>query len=83
MMGKRNAIQIDSSHYRAICDEIGERLQFILAREASPMPLRLQQLLDRLAEQDVLPAPPTAPSIDDMAWPLEPATTSGKLMDAA
>ena len=82
-MGTRNAIQIDSSHCRAICDEIGERLQFILAREASPVPARLQQLLDHLAEQDVLLAPPITPAIDDIAGPAELPAKSATLMDAA
>lgn len=82
-MGIRNAVQIDSSHCRAICDEIGERLRVFLARETSPMPLRLQLLLDRLAEQDLLPAPSIAPSIDDVVWQPGLPADSGRLIDAA
>ena len=31
---------LDSSHCRAICDEIGERLRVVLDREAAPLPPR-------------------------------------------
>jgi hypothetical protein len=72
-MGIQRELQIDSSHCRAICDEIGERLRAILARETPDMPAQLQLLLDRLAEQDCELAPSIAPSMDDMVWqPLVP-----------
>jgi hypothetical protein len=72
-MGIQRELQIDSSHCRAICDEIGERLRAILARETPDMPAQLQLLLDRLAEQDRELAPSIAPSMDDMVWqPLVP-----------
>jgi hypothetical protein len=66
-------LQIDSSHCRAICDEVGERLRPILSREP-PVPLSLQLLIDRLAELDHEPAPSIAPSIADMIS--QPATDS-------
>ena len=73
-MGTRRELQIDSSHCRAICDEIGERLRAILAPETPEMPAQLQLLLERLAEQDRELAPSIAPSMDDMVWqPLVPA----------
>ena len=73
-MSTRRELQIDSSHCRAICDEIGERLRAILAPETPEMPAQLQLLLDRLAEQDRELAPSIAPSMDDMVWqPLVPA----------
>jgi hypothetical protein len=67
-MGAQSELQIDSSHCRAICDEIGERLRVILARESPAMPLQLQLLIDRLAEQDREPAPSIVPSMEDMVW---------------
>ena len=65
-MGANNELQIDSSHCRAICDEIGWRLRIMLDREATPLPPRLQALLLRLAAQELAGSPPIAPSIDDM-----------------
>jgi hypothetical protein len=72
-MGAGNELQLDSSHCRAICDEIGERLRMILDREAAPLPPRLQVLMLRLFEQDMNQAPAIAPAIDDMVWEMEPA----------
>ena len=72
-MGPHSKIEIDSSHCRAICDEIGERLRRILDREATALPPRLQLLLERLAEQDLVEAPSIAPSIDSMVWQREKA----------
>jgi hypothetical protein len=65
-------IQLDSSHCRAICDEIGERLRMILDHEAAPLPPGLQLLMLRLFEQDMAQAPSIAPAIDDMVWAAEP-----------
>ena len=65
-------VQLDSSHCRAICDEIGERLRMILDHEAAPLPLRLQLLMDRLVEQDLVQAPSIAPDMDDIVWAAEP-----------
>ena len=56
-------VQLDSSHCRAICDEIGERLRMILGREAAPLPPRLQLLMERLVEQDLVQSPSIAPSL--------------------
>jgi hypothetical protein len=61
-------LQIDSSHCRAICDEIGERLYAMLSRESPALPRHLQLLMDRLAEQDREPSPSIAPAMDDMVW---------------
>ena len=72
-MSAQRELQIDSVHCRAICDEIGERLRAILARQTPEMPARLQMLLERLAEQDRELAPSIVPSMDDMVWqPLVP-----------
>ena len=54
--------KLDSSHCRAICDEIGERLRTVLDREAAPLPPRLQSLMLRLAAQDLAQAPSIAPA---------------------
>ena len=70
-MGAEN--KLDSSHCRAICDEIGDRLRIILDREISGLPPRLKMLLDRLAAAELEPAPSIVPSMDDMAsWPTLP-----------
>ena len=70
-MGTNNKVQIDSSHCRAICDEVGERLRIMLDREANALPPRLQVLLLRLAAQDLAKsssiAQSIAPSIDGVA----------------
>jgi hypothetical protein len=80
-MGAENELQLDSSHCRAICDEIGERLRIILDREAAPLPPRLQMLMQRLIEQDLVQAPSIAPAIDDMVW--QPAEgESGSILAA-
>ncbi len=71
-MSLSNRLQIDSLHCRAICDEIGERLQFMLRADATDLPASLQALIDRLAEQDRELAPSIVPDIDDVAW--QPAT---------
>lgn len=59
-MGAEN--RLDSSHCRAICDEIGERLRIVLDREAAPLPPRLQSLMLRLAAQDMAQAMSVAPA---------------------
>ena len=73
-MSRSNRLQIDSLHARAICDEIGERLRMMLRPETATLPVRLQILLDRLAEQDREPAPSIVPDLDDMIW--QPAVTA-------
>jgi hypothetical protein len=66
-MGDRNELQLDSSHCRAICDEIGARLRVILDRETTTMPPRLQVLMLRLAAQELSASPSIAPSLEEMA----------------
>ena len=41
-------------HYRAICDEIGERLRYSLPPTASGLPVRIAELLARLAERTTM-----------------------------
>jgi hypothetical protein len=67
-MSRSNQLQIDSLHSRAICDEIGERLRRILLPETADLPVRLQILIDRLADQDRELAPSIVPDLDDMIW---------------
>ncbi|MBI5320798.1 hypothetical protein [Bradyrhizobium sp.] len=62
-MSAGTRLQIDSSHCRAICDEIGERLRIVLDRETTSLPPRQQALMLRLVAQDLA----GSPSIDDMA----------------
>ena len=63
---KALALQIDSGHCRAICDEIGDRLRIVLDKETSEVPQQLRLLIDRLAELDVEQAPSIVPAMDDM-----------------
>ena len=82
-MGAENELQLDSSHCRAICDEIGERLRMVLDREATPLPPRLQSLMLRLVAQDLVQAPSIAPAIDDMVRQAEPTESEpGSILEA-
>lgn len=65
LMSNQNALQIDSEHCRAICDEIGERLRHQLRGEATEIPPRLRLLIDRLAELDAEQAPSIVPDMND------------------
>ena len=64
-MSAETALQINHSHCRAICDEIGERLREVLDRQATALPPRLQVLMLRLAAQDLAGSPSIA-SINDV-----------------
>jgi hypothetical protein len=66
-MPNENAAElvIDHTHCRAICDEIGDRLRDILKREASEVPPRLLELIDKLTELEHQPS--FVPSIEDMS----------------
>ena len=64
-MSRDSTIEIDSSHCRAICDEIGERLRVMLDRDATALPPRLQVLMLRLAAQDLAGAPAVAVALDE------------------
>jgi hypothetical protein len=55
-------LAIDQVHCRAICDEIGERLRYLLNREVSDIPSNLLRLVSMLDEMDRLPVV-LAPSI--------------------
>jgi len=74
-MSKPNAplLNLDHAHCRAICDEIGERLGFLLKPTASDIPPRLQYFIGKLAELETtgLPqlelAPSIIPSIEEMS----------------
>jgi hypothetical protein len=77
-MRQQNAasLVLDHTHCRAICDEIGERLGFIMKPVTSDLPPRLRYLIGRLAElekrdllQPVL-APSIMPSIEEMTLPV-------------
>lgn len=53
-------------HRRAICNEIGERLRGTLTDDLTPLPLRLQGMVERLTELDG-DAPTAAPDCQDYA----------------
>jgi hypothetical protein len=46
---------IDEKTARAICDEVGHRLQQHPALEASPLPTYLERLVDELRKRDSHP----------------------------
>lgn len=70
MLNQKNIVlMLDSTHCRAICDEIGERLGAVFRRDVSPVPPRLMLLIDRLVELDQSPS--IVPSLDDMLLPVE------------
>jgi hypothetical protein len=66
-MGTAKEPEIDSSHCRAICAEIGERLQVMLDREATALPTHLQVLMLQLAAQELAGSPSITPCTDEMA----------------
>lgn len=57
---------VDPEHRRAIRDEIGQQLRGTLADDATPLPSRLQGLVERLTELDG-DAPSIAPDRQDDA----------------
>ena len=73
MLQNAALLNLDPTHCRAICDEIGERLGFIL-KPASDIPPRLLYLIARLAELEkadlpqLASAPSIVPSIEDMSY---------------
>jgi hypothetical protein len=70
-------LQIDTSHTRAICDEIGDRLRgFLRCQANNELPLRLRDLMEQLARIDDVPSPSIAPSLDEMLSPENPIATS-------
>jgi len=71
-MNHSSQLEIDSIHSRAICDEIGERLRIILRPTTGDLPVRLQALIDRLADQERQLAPSIVPDLDDMIWQPSP-----------
>jgi hypothetical protein len=66
-MSRRNAadLAINQLHCRAICDEIGERLRYVLKPETE-IPARLLALIEKLAELESSPS--IVPSIDEMTF---------------
>jgi hypothetical protein len=58
-------VQIDATHSRAICNEIGERLRVSLPREASEMPQSMRRQLDRLHRLDENESPSIIPPMHD------------------
>ncbi len=55
---------LDPEHRRAICDEIGQQLRGTLADDLTPLPLRLEGMVERLTELDG-DAPSAAPDRGD------------------
>ena len=78
-MHKQNAssVVLDHTHCRAICDEIGERLHFMLRPVTSDIPPRLAYLIGRLVEREQhellqeVRSPSIAPVIDELTLAIE------------
>jgi len=74
-MSKPNAalLNLDHAHCRAICDEIGERLGFMMKPVTATTPPRLLYLIGKLAELEnsAVPrlesSPSIVPSVEDMS----------------
>jgi hypothetical protein len=68
-------LELDHTHCRAICDEIGERLREVVRPGASPIPPYLLALMDRFKQLEMGPAlylecaPSIEPTIDEMSFP--------------
>jgi hypothetical protein len=63
-------VAIDQAHCRAIRDEIGERLRYLLKREVTDIPPNLLRLIKKLDELDCIPvvvAPSIVPPIDQVS----------------
>ena len=60
---------VRQKHMRAICEEIGERLQFMMDRTAQEPPARLAALLQRFEDLEQTAAPSIAPSLDELGAP--------------
>jgi hypothetical protein len=58
-------IQIDETHSRAICREIGERLRISLSQRTSKLPESMRRQLNRLRELDEGVSPSIVPSMND------------------
>ena len=58
-----SAVRIDSSHCRAICDEVGERLRQLIDRSSTAPPQNILALLRKL-ELNEVEAPSIVPSLD-------------------
>jgi hypothetical protein len=48
----RKSDHIDHKTAQSICDEVGDRLQQSLSREAPPLPPYLERLVDELRKQE-------------------------------
>ena len=57
-------IRIEDQHNRAIRDEIGCRLGFLLRQQNCELPPALRVLLDRFSEIDLISSPSIVPSED-------------------
>jgi hypothetical protein len=61
VMWNRN-VEIDGTHSRAICDEIGERLRISLAREVAGLSPQMKRQMEQLRELDEHASPSIVPS---------------------
>jgi hypothetical protein len=57
---------VREKHMRAICDEIGERLQFMLDRTVQDPPAKLIALLRRFEELEQTEAPSIVPELEEL-----------------
>jgi hypothetical protein len=57
----QDTINLDLSHSRAMCTEIGERLREILARDKTELPAQIENRLSRLRELEDDDSPSIVP----------------------
>jgi hypothetical protein len=66
-------LQINATHARAICDEIGDRLRDMLRCQfGNELPPRLRDLMAQLEKLDDETSPSIVPSLDDMVIQRKP-----------
>jgi hypothetical protein len=58
---------VREKHMRAICDEIGERLRFVLDRTAQEPSAQLVALIRRFEQLEHTEAPSIAPSLEELS----------------
>ena len=58
---------VQQNHMRAICEEIGDRLGFMLDRTAQETPAQLVALLRRFEQLEQTEAPSIAPVLEELA----------------
>jgi hypothetical protein len=59
-------LSLDHVHCKAICDEIGDRLRFMLRSELTDTPAYLSDLLNRFQELELRESPSIVPALHQL-----------------